>query len=190
MEGVALLHQSLAYGPEQLVEFDTHISPHGSSRLDLFVTDYSDYFSVESYPFAINHVAVIARGNIEIPPPIKHERSIRQYHRTDWDDLQNFLSGKPWCKFSKEAPYKAAALYGKAITKAIEPFVPSKTVEFSCRDKPWFNAGCRKATRTKKKAHKKWCLTNQTRTRLLLLALGASLLKLYVKLEPTTNTSL
>ena len=29
-EGVAVLDLSLAYGLEQLVEFDTHICPHGS----------------------------------------------------------------------------------------------------------------------------------------------------------------
>ena len=136
-----------------------------SSRLDLFLTDHSDSFSVESYPFASDHVAVIARGNLKIPPPVKHERIIRQYHRTDWDGLQNFLSAKPWSTFLKEAPHKAAALYEKAITEAIEQFVPSKTVKVSSRDKPWFNAGCRKAIRARKKAHKKWRSTESDEDR-------------------------
>ena len=86
----------------------------------LFLTDHTDSFSVESYPFASDHVAVIASGNLKIPPPVKHERIIRQYHRKDWDGLQNFLSAKPWSKFLKEAPDKAAELYKKAISESIE----------------------------------------------------------------------
>ena len=48
-KGVARLYLSLTYGQEQLVEFDTYIGPHGSSQLDLVLTDRSDSFSVESY---------------------------------------------------------------------------------------------------------------------------------------------
>ena len=94
-DAVVLLDLSLAYGLEQLVEFDTYIGSHGSSWLDLFLTDHSDSFSVESYPFASDHVVVTPRGNVRIPPPAKHERIIRQYHRTEWDGVRNFVLANP-----------------------------------------------------------------------------------------------
>ena len=107
-------------------------------------------------PFASNHVAVVAHENLKIPPPVKHKQIIRQYYSTDWDGLQNFLLAKAWGKFLKEAPDKAATLCKKVITKAIEQFIPSKTVKVSSWNKRWFNADCRKAARARKKAHKKW----------------------------------
>ena len=100
----------------------------------------------------------VTRGNLKIPPPIKYEQIIR-HHRTNWDGLQNFLSAKPWRKFSKEPSHKTAALYEKATTEANEQFVPAKTTKVLSRDKPWVNVYCRKATRARKKAHKKWRLT-------------------------------
>ena len=41
----------------------------------------------------------------------------------------------------------------KSYHRAIRPI---KKVKVSFWDKPWFNAGCRKATRARKKVHKKW----------------------------------
>ena len=83
-KGVALLDLSHAYGLE-LVEFDIYFGPHGSSWLNVFLTDHSHFLSVESYP----HVAVMSRGNIKIPQPVKHEYIIRQYHHTDWEVCEN-----------------------------------------------------------------------------------------------------
>jgi len=80
-----------ACGLNQLAEFDNYIGPHGSSWIELLLTDHLDSFSVESYPFAINHVAVIAFGNLKMPPPVKPKWVIRQYHHTDWDGLRKFL---------------------------------------------------------------------------------------------------
>ena len=72
---------SLSYGLEQLVDFDAYHVLNGSFRLDLFLTDHPDSFSVDAYAFTSDHVDVIARGNLCIPPPIKHERTTWLYKR-------------------------------------------------------------------------------------------------------------
>jgi len=46
-EGKSLLDLSLSYGLYQLVEFQTYIGPHESSRLDLSSAGHSELFIVE-----------------------------------------------------------------------------------------------------------------------------------------------
>ena len=101
----------------------------------------------------------------KIKRPVKHNRILRQYHQSDWAELQNCSSAMPWSKYTKDDPVKAVSLSEKAITKAIEQCVPSKTIQVTSPDKLWFNAACRKATRDRKKTHQKWRLTKSDENR-------------------------
>ncbi|CAG4938916.1 unnamed protein product [Colias eurytheme] len=162
--GREIFNFATSYNLSQLVKEATRIPDiegHTSNCLDLLLTTDPDRCVVEvAAPLGTSDHCLVRSVSTYSPPDFtsKGKRRVWRYGLADWDEMRNFFSSYPWRQvcFSSNDPSTCAENIADVIRQGMEYFIPFSDVIIDAKARPWFNAECAQAERSKEAAYRTW----------------------------------
>ncbi|CAG4933852.1 unnamed protein product [Colias eurytheme] len=153
-----------SYNLSQLVKEATRIPDiigHTANCLDLLLTTDPDRYTVEvSAPLGTSDHCLVKTVSTYSPPDFttKGKRRVWRYKLADWDEMRNFFSSYPWRQvcFASKDPSNCANSVTDVIRQGMEFFIPFYDVNIDAKARPWFNAECAAAEKSKQTAYRAW----------------------------------
>ena len=151
-----LVNAMNSFGLEQMVKVPTRVAEHVSNTLDLVITNVPQFVNNVTTCLGISDHLAVTFQTQDVSRQPKVKRKIKQYHRADFEDLNQRLY-QYFLQFREEASSRTVdenwIKFKEAITN-VERLIPTRTFTVN-GDPPWYSPRLKRLEAKQRRLHRK-----------------------------------